>query len=125
MSDNLYREIILEHWKNPQNYGVLEKPDIDISELNPLCGDEIRITANVRNKKIAEILYTCEGCAVSKASASLLTLLVKEMKVDKFNDMTPDEFLNTFEICFSPARLKCALLGFSTLKKALKEKKYY
>jgi nitrogen fixation NifU-like protein len=121
--DSLYREIILEHWKYPQNYGVLDKPDVDISDLNPLCGDEIRITAKIRRNKITEILYTCEGCAVSKASASLLTLLVKDMEVDKYEAMTPEEFLNTFEICFSPARLKCALLGFSTLKKALKEKK--
>lgn len=119
ISDPLYREIILEHWEHPQNLGVLSKPDIDITRVNPFCGDTIRITAILRKGVVSDISFTSDGCAISTASVSLLTSLVKGMPVAKFLRITPEKFLSTFQIQFSPARMKCALLGFFALKSAL------
>ncbi len=123
MADPIYREIILEHWQNPQNYGELADPDIDVAEMNPLCGDKIRIMAKIKNKTIDEITFVANGCAISKASGSMLTIMAKKMKVAKFLTITPEDFLATFAIPFSPARVKCVLLGFSTFKKALKKRR--
>lgn len=121
MSDILYREIILEHWEHPQNYGVLKNSDIDITENNPLCGDEIRLMVKKGKNKIKKISFTGQGCAISIASASLLTIMVKDMKIEEIKKIKTEDFLNKFEFCLSPARIKCALLAFSTLKKALKK----
>lgn len=123
MADALYREIILEHWQNPQNYGEISRPDIDVSEVNPLCGDKIRIMAKIKNKIIEDISFVADGCAISKASGSMLTVMAKKMSITKFLKMKPEVFLKTFEIPFSPARVKCVLLGFSTFKQALREYK--
>lgn len=123
MDDPLYREIILDNWKNPKNYGVMKNPDIDVTKLNPLCGDEVRIMAKVKNGKIEKVSFTCKGCVVAKALASQLTIVAKGMKVSDFKKMKPEEFLNKMEVGFSPARMKCALLGFSSLKNALEVKK--
>lgn len=122
MDDPLYREIILDHWKNPQNYGVMKDPDIDVTRQNKFCGDKVRIMAKIKNGKIEEISFTCSGCVIAKALASQLTLIAKGMKVEEFTKMDAEDFLKTVEISFSPARLKCALLGFSTLKNELEKK---
>jgi nitrogen fixation NifU-like protein len=119
MNDPLYREIIMEHWKYPRNYGVIKKADIDVTENNPVCGDNVRIMAKIKNKRIEEIGFTCSGCAVSKALASILTVKVKGMKVTEFRKMKPEILLSDLGVEFSPVRMKCALLGYSTLKKAL------
>jgi nitrogen fixation protein NifU and related proteins len=122
MTDQLYREIILENWKNPQNYGKITKPDIDVAEDNPLCGDHIRVMAKVKKGRIEEVSFISEGCAISTASASLMTQMAKGMKVTDFKKIKPEEYMNKFELCFSPARIKCVLLGFSTFQKALIKK---
>ena len=120
MSDPLYREIILEHFKNPHNYGVVEKADIDVREYNPLCGDDIRITAKIKDKNIEKIAFVSSGCAISKASASIFTDMVKDKKIKEIKDMKPEELLEELGTELTPGRLKCALLAFSTLKKGLK-----
>lgn len=122
LTDDLYREIILEHWQHPQNYGVLADPDVDVAASNPLCGDSIRVMARIKNKKIDEISFTCSGCAISTAAASLLTTQIKGMPVSKFTATKPETFLSTLQIGFTPVRLKCALLCFSTLKSALQKR---
>ena len=119
MNDPLYREIIMEHWQTPRNYGVIKNADIDVTQTNPVCGDSVRIMAKLKNNRIQEIGFTCSGCAVSKALASLLTLKAKGMKVAEFRKMRPEVLLSGLGVEFSPVRMKCALLGFSTLKKAL------
>ena len=121
MNDPLYREIIMEHWQYPQNYGVIRGADIDVTETNPVCGDKVRIMAKLKNDRIQRIGFTCTGCAVSKALASLLTLKAKGMKVGEFRKMKPEVLLSGLGVEFSPVRMKCALLGFNTLKKALAE----
>ena len=121
MDEQLYREIILEHYKNPQNYGVINDADIDISDYNPLCGDEIRITAKIINSKIDQIKFVSEGCAISKASASIMTEFVKKEPKNKLLKLSPEEYLLLLEINLSPSRIKCALLSYSALKKGLHE----
>jgi nitrogen fixation protein NifU and related proteins len=123
MDDSLYREILMEYWEYPKNYGVMKNADIDVTKLNPLCGDKVRIMAKVKKGRIEEISFTCKSCVVAKALASHLTLIAKGMKVADFAKMKPEKFLETLEIAFSPVRMKCALLGFLTLKSALDRKK--
>jgi nitrogen fixation protein NifU and related proteins len=120
MDDVIYREEILEHWENPRNYGVLKGADVDASENNPVCGDKMRMMAKIKNNKIEKISFVGEGCAISIASASQLTGWVKGMEVGKIAKMKPEVFLEKLGMTLSPARIKCALLGFSTLKKAIK-----
>ena len=125
MEDQLYREIILEHWKNPQNYGVIKHADIDISDNNPLCGDEIRITAKIQDNKLTEIKFVSEGCAISKASASLFTELVRNMEIDKIKQIKPEEVLEELGITLTPTRTKCALLVYATMQKGLKNEQKF
>ncbi len=122
MTDPIYREVLMEYWENPKNYGEMKNPDIDMTKLNPLCGDKVRIMAKVKKGKIEEVSFTCASCVVAKALASQLTVVAKGMKVKDFAKMEPESFLSTMEMGFSPVRMKCALLGFTTLKTALSEK---
>src|SRR5688572_26651459 len=126
MEDQLYREIILEHFKNPLNYGLIANPDFDISDYNPLCGDEIRLTGKIthsssgsENGKLTDIKFQSRGCAISKASASMMTESFLGKSIDEIKEIRPEEYLEILEIELSPSRVKCALLGFSALKKSL------
>lgn len=117
MSDDpLYREIILEHWQNPQNYGVIEDADIDVRGNNPLCGDQIHITATLINGKISDIAFTGEGCAISKASASLFTEFAKDKSLEEIGNISQQEALSQLGVTITPARIKCALLPYSVLQ---------
>jgi nitrogen fixation NifU-like protein len=120
MDEQLYKEIIIEHWQNPHHYGELKKPDIDASDVNPLCGDEIRIMLHVQEGVIKDISFVGQGCAISKAAASLLTDEVIGKKVEEVKNLSAEEFLKTLGVVLTPARTKCALLGYSILKKAIK-----
>ena len=113
----------MDFWENPNNYGVLKDADVDVTKLNSLCGDKVRIMAKVKKGKIEKVSFTCKGCIVAKALASQLTIIAKDMKVKDFVKMKPEKFLSTVNVAFSPVRMKCALLGFSTLKNALRSKK--
>jgi nitrogen fixation protein NifU and related proteins len=121
MDDSLYKEIIMEHWKNPSNLGVFGDADIDISEVNELCGDKIRICVKLTNNNISKIGFVCDGCAISKAAASIMTEWASGKRKSVILKTKPETFLKQIDIKFTPARAKCALLGFSTLKKALSE----
>lgn len=120
MQDQLYREIILEHWKNPQNYGIIKNPDIDVSEVNTTCGDKIRLTGKIKNGKIIEIAFTGEGCAISKASASLFTQDLKGIELARIKKIDKEKVLKNLSIPISPARYNCALLCYRALQKGLK-----
>ena len=121
--DSLYKEIILEHWENPQNSGVLDHADIDISSYNPLCGDTIRITALIKDDVIFDIAFTGQGCAISIAYASVLTEEIKHMKIEQIRKLKPQFILDLVGITLTPSRLKCALLCFTTLQKGVNSKK--
>ncbi|MGE3796547.1 MAG: Fe-S cluster assembly sulfur transfer protein SufU [Thermomicrobiales bacterium] len=119
MADSIYRELILEHNKNPQNRGTLDPADFSFQDTNPLCGDEIRIDVRVADDKIDDIAFSGRGCAISQASASLLTEMVKGQPLDVVRALSKDDLLDELGIPLSPARLKCALLSLKVLKAGL------
>lgn len=119
MQDPLYREIILEHWKNPQNYGTVKNPDIDAFEINTTCGDQIRLTGKIKNGKLTEVAFIGDGCAISKASASLFTEEIRGMELAKIKKIDKKKVLKNLPVQISPARYNCALLCFRALQKGL------
>ena len=119
--DDLYRDYILEHYRRPHNFGVLETPTATYEGSNPLCGDRITMMLGIRDGKVAEVAFTGRGCAISQASASLLTDEVKGKSVEEVAKLTSQDLLDLIGIEISPARLKCALLSLDTLEHALAE----
>ena len=113
---DLYREIILDHNRNPRNRGTLDPADYSYEDTNPLCGDEVRIDVRVENGRVADIKFSGRGCAVSQASTSILTEMVHDMPLDEVKSLTKDDLLDELGIPVSPARMKCALLGLKVLK---------
>jgi nitrogen fixation protein NifU and related proteins len=119
--DDLYRDEILEHYRRPHNFGVLESPTVSHEGSNPLCGDRITMQVGIRDGKVAELAFTGRGCAISQASASLLTDEIKGMTVEAAAAYRADDLLDLLGIEISPARLKCAMLSLQTLDGALAE----
>ena len=115
--DPLYREIILENWQHPQNYGIIEDANFAVEESNPLCGDEIHLSGKIHEGKLIDIAFTGEGCAISKASASLFTEDIKGKSLQKIKKIKSQDVLGLLEISLTPARTKCALLVYSAFKK--------
>jgi len=114
--DQFYREYIIDHFKNPRNYGRLDHPDISHEEDNPLCGDVVGMDFRVKEGVIEEIRFHGRGCAISQASASLLTERLKGMSLDDAKKINKDDVLGELGIDISPARIKCALLSLKVLK---------
>ena len=117
--DSLYREIILEHWQHPQNYGIIKNADFDVTETNPFCGDTLRLTGKRENNKLVAVAFSGEGCAISKASASLVTEEIKGKSLDEIKKLKPEDVLGLLEIQLTPTRTKCALLIYTTLRKGI------
>jgi nitrogen fixation NifU-like protein len=117
--DDLYRDYILEHYRRPHNFGVLEAPTASYEGSNPLCGDRITMMLGIADGVVREVAFTGRGCAISQASASLLTDEIKGKTVAEVETMTPDDVLDLLGIEISPARLKCALLSLDTVAHAL------
>jgi nitrogen fixation NifU-like protein len=116
MEDQLYREIILEHWERPQNYGVVEGADFSLDGNNPLCGDQIRLTGKVLDGVLTQIAFEGEGCAISRAAASVYTEKIKGMSLDEISKISPDEVLGELGVELTPARMKCALLVYQVMR---------
>ena len=116
MSDDLYRDIILDHYRNPRNRGTLDPADFSYEDVNPLCGDEIRIDVRVKDDKIDEIAFSGRGCAISQASASILMEMTDGKSLDEVKAITKEDLLEELMVPISPARLKCALLSLKVLK---------
>jgi len=114
--DQFYREYILDHYKNPRNYGRLENADFSHEEDNPLCGDVVGMDFRIRDGMIDDIKFHGRGCAISQASASLLTERIKGLSLDDAKMINKDDVLGELGISISPARIKCALLPLKVLK---------
>ena len=115
--DDLYREIIIERYKEPLFRGTLEPNDITFQDENPLCGDNIRIDLRVdENKIITEAAFSGHGCAISQASADLLIENIIGKSLDTVKQMTKEDVLDLLGIELGPVRLKCALLSLKVLK---------
>src|SRR4026209_284217 len=119
--DDLYRDYILEHYRRPHNFGVLDNPTASHEGANPLCGDRITLQVKVHDGKIAGVGFTGRGCAISQASASLLTDEIKGTALADAKGLGTNDVLDLLGIEISPARLKCALLSLETLQHALVE----
>jgi nitrogen fixation NifU-like protein len=117
--DDLYRENVLDHYKNPRNHGVIERADAEAEGQNPLCGDEVAIFVALDGDTIEDVKFRGRGCAISQAATSMLTEMVKGRTASEVAQMTRDEIQEEVGIPLSPVRLKCALLGLGVLKVAL------
>jgi nitrogen fixation protein NifU and related proteins len=117
--DDLYRDYILEHYRRPHNFGALDNATATQEGANPLCGDRITLQVRVMDGQIAGVGFTGRGCAISQASASLLTDEIKGKAVGDAVDMKASDVLDLLGIEISPARLKCAMLSLDTLQQAL------
>ena len=116
--DDLYREEILSHYKRPHNWGPMEAPDLEFSDSNPLCGDELSMALRIEDDRVADVRFNGKGCAISQASASILTEEIKGKTLDEIKAIDRDHILENLGIPISPARIKCALLSLKTLKGA-------
>lgn len=118
--DDFYRELIVEHYKNPAYKGTLDPNDFTYEDENPLCGDQIRVDLRVdENKVITEAVFSGHGCAISQASADLLMESIIGKPLDEVKNMTKETVLDLLGIELGPVRLKCALLSLKVLKAGL------
>jgi len=119
--EQLYREVILDHYKNPRGHGELDEPDATAEGQNPLCGDEVSIFVAFGDdgETIDDVRFRGRGCAISQASTSMLMEMVKGRTAAEVAGMNRDELLDEVGIPLTPIRLKCALLGLGVLKVAL------
>jgi len=116
VDDQFYREFILDHYKSPRNFGRLEGPDVSHEEYNPLCGDLVGMDFRIDDGVIADVRFHGRGCAISQASASLMTERLKGLSLEEARQISKDDVLEELGIQISPARLKCALLSLKVLK---------
>ena len=114
--EQFYREYILDHYKNPRNFGRIEAPEVTHEEYNPLCGDMVGMDFRLREGVIEDVMFHGRGCAISQASASLMTERLKGMTLEEARQISKDDVLEELGIDISPARLKCALLSLKVLK---------
>jgi len=119
--EQMYREVILDHYKNPRGHGVMEEADAEAEGQNPLCGDEVSIYVAFGDdgETIDEVKFSGRGCAISQAATSMLTEMVQGRAASEVALLDKDELLEEIGIPLTPVRLKCAMLGLTTLKIAL------
>lgn len=115
--DDLYREYILEHYRNPQNYGTMADPTFEAEGQNPLCGDELRVQVAVDDdQRIRELRFTGQGCAISQAAMSILSDEIIGKRLEEVAAMSREDVVELLGIELTPVRLKCALLGLVVVK---------
>jgi nitrogen fixation NifU-like protein len=119
MSDDLYRDFILEHYKHPRNFGELDDPDLEAHEVNPLCGDELGVQIAVADGRIAELRFQGHGCAISQAAASIASEELVGMELDEAGSLPAGWMLDLLGIPVSATRRKCALLSLKVVRRAL------
>jgi nitrogen fixation protein NifU and related proteins len=123
--EQMYREVILDHYKNPRSHGALDNADVSAEGMNPLCGDEVAISLAFDDDgdTIRYVRFEGRGCAISQAATSMLMEMVKGRTASEVGELSKDELLEEIGIPLTPIRLKCALLGLGVLKVALHRSK--
>ena len=121
LDQQMYREVILDHYKNPRGHGLIEDADAHAEGQNPLCGDEVTISVRFApdGETIDDVGFEGRGCAISQAATSMLTEMVKGRKAAEVAELPKEELLEEIGIPLTPIRLKCAILGLGVLKVAL------
>ncbi len=117
---DLYAEIILDHYQNPHHAGALEQPTVSAQDSNPLCGDKLQLDLRLdETGRILDVGFVGEGCAISQASASMLTDELIGKTLNEAEQLSNEDVYAMIQVPLSPARTKCALLSLSTLKKGI------
>ena len=119
MAMDYYREYILDHYRNPRNYGKLNQPDVHSEDVNPLCGDQLGMDIQVEGDHIKEVRFQGRGCAISQASASMLSEMIEGKTVEEVIALGKEDVLEALGIPISPARTKCAFLSLRVLHRGL------
>ena len=120
VQDEIYREHILDHYKNPRHFGGLLQCDLQEKGLNPVCGDQVEVFVNLDDQQnLKEVSFKGRGCAISQASTSMLLESIEEKSAQDVLRMTQEDILNLLGITLGVTRVKCAMLGLRTLQKAL------
>lgn len=119
MSMDYYREYILDHYRNPRNYGTLEQPDAHADDANPLCGDTLAIDLKIEGERVSEVRFQGRGCAISQASASMLSEMIEGHTLEEVIHLGKEDVLDALGISISPARTKCAFLSLRVLHRSL------
>ena len=120
ITNDIYQENILDHYKNPRNFGKIKNASVHHHEYNPLCGDEIELFLVLdKSRKIADVKFNGHGCAISQASASMLSEQIKGKSLNELKNLAKEDILKMLGIPISPVRLKCALLPLDTLKNSI------
>ena len=118
--DDMYREYILDYFRDPRNHGHLEHPTIAAADTNPLCGDRIEIDLLVGDDgRVTAVRFTGRGCAISQASASMLTERIEGATLEELRALTPQDILEMLGVTIGPARQRCALLGLRVLHQGI------
>jgi nitrogen fixation protein NifU and related proteins len=114
-----YNALLLDHSKNPRNFGRLDNPDLSHEESNSLCGDRIKVDIKVHNNRISNIRFEGRGCAISIAAASILSEMVKGRSIEECSKFTDNQMIEALEAPIKKPRMNCALLGLKAFKKLL------
>lgn len=114
-----YREYILDHYRNPRNYGKLEQPNAHAEDSNPLCGDQLAMDLQVEDDRVTAVRFQGRGCAISQAAASMLSEMIEGKTVEEVVQLGKDDVLDALGIPISPARMKCAFLSLRVLHRSL------
>ncbi len=119
--DNLYRDFILEHYREPHNRGTLDPHDLHFADSNPTCGDEMSMTLRLDDAKelVVDVAFDGRGCAISQASASIMTDELRGKSLVELRELDPKDVIENLGVPIGPARLKCALLGYKVLQGAV------
>jgi nitrogen fixation protein NifU and related proteins len=120
---NIYAKELLDHYKNPRNFGELENADFITQEYNPSCGDRVQIFGKIRDGRVIDISFVGHGCVISLATASMLTESVRNKFIDDILKLDSNDILNLINIKLGPTRLKCALLSLYAIQSGVKNLK--
>ena len=123
--ESLYREVILDHYKNPRGHGVIAEADAEAEGQNPLCGDEVTVSVRFGEdgETIDDVKFSGRGCAISQAATSMLMEMAQGRKATEVAALDKEQLLDEIGIPLTPVRLKCAILGLGVLKVALHRSK--
>lgn len=117
--EDIYRQYILEHYRDPRNHGHLDHPDIHAADTNPLCGDRIELDLQVDGGRVTDVRFSGRGCAISQAAASMLTERIEGATLDELRALRPADILEMLGVEIGPARQRCALLSLRVLHKGI------